>query len=83
METDILGLGLLAEPDERNAYGLRGDDRVEAPDGLSPSRPPASIRAVAEVEGSEKQEELLAAVAPAWNDYLGTRGPITERRSNR
>lgn len=82
MEDSILGLGALVGPDERSAYGLPDEDRVEAPEDLSPSRPPASLRAEAKAEGSEKQQELLAALAPAWNDYLNAREPVTERRSS-
>jgi CRISPR-associated RAMP protein (TIGR02581 family) len=81
MEESVLGLGALAEGEERRAYGLREDDRVESTDGVSPERPPASLRAAATLKGTEQQEAFLAAVAPAWNDYVGEAGRISERRS--
>lgn len=81
IDDEILGLGALAGEDERPAYGLRGDDRVECPDEVDVGRPPASLRARATLSEAEAQDAFLAAVAPAWNDFLDRTDAVPERRS--
>lgn len=82
MDTHVLGLGALASEEERAAYGLVENDRVTSPDTLSPERPPGSLRAQSVLDGAEEQQAFLAAVAPAWNDYLNDGAePVPKRRT--
>ena len=81
MDTHVLGLGALTTDEDRQAYGLLERDRIESPDFLTPARSPGSLRAQATLTDSGEQMDFLAAVAPAWNDYLDVAPTVKERRS--
>lgn len=81
IDTHILGLGALTTNEDRQAYGLVQNDRVESPAFLSPQRSAGSLRARARMTDEEEQMAFLAAVAPAFNDYLAAIPSVPERRS--
>lgn len=81
MDTHVLGLGALATDEDRQAYGLLERDRVKSPGFLNPERGRGSLRSQAVIRDADKQMDLLAAVAPAWNDYLSDAKTVRQRRS--
>jgi len=83
MGDSVLGLGALVREEERSAYGLVEDDRVESPDILHPERGSGSLRARAELTDEEEQDAFLAAVAPAWNEHIDAMKNVPERRAER
>jgi CRISPR-associated RAMP protein (TIGR02581 family) len=77
----ILGLGALSTSEERDAYGLLENDRVESPVDLKPERAPGSLRAQSVLQDDEGQMAFLAAVAPAWNAYVDAAPTVSDLRS--
>jgi hypothetical protein len=76
----VLGLGALSTPEERDAYGLMKDDRVESPPNMNPERAPGSLRAQSVLRTNEEQMAFLAAVAPAWNDFIDVASTVPDLR---
>jgi len=70
LDETLPGIGALASDNERRDYGLVEDDRVPRPDGLNLSRPAGSLRTQTELRDAKAQNALLAAMAPAWDDYI-------------
>lgn len=70
LDESIPGIGALVSDSERHDYGLVEEDRVSRPDGLTFTRPAGSLRTEARLNQWRDQQELLAAVAPAWDDYI-------------
>jgi CRISPR-associated RAMP protein (TIGR02581 family) len=70
LSDSLPGIGALVSEDERHDYGLVAEDRVPRPDRLDLTRPAGSLRSRAELDQWRDQQELLAAVAPAWDDYI-------------
>lgn len=70
LDQSIPGIGALVSEEERHDYGLVEDDRVEKPDELTLTRPAGSLRTEARLDQWRDQQALMAAVAPAWDDYI-------------
>jgi len=64
------GIGALVSEEERQDYGLVEEDRVSRPDGMDLSRPAGSLRTRARLTTPQDQRALLAAMAPAWDNYI-------------
>jgi CRISPR-associated RAMP protein (TIGR02581 family) len=77
LDETLPGIGALASDSERQDYGLVEDDRVPRPDGLDLSRPAGSLRTQTELREAKAQNALLAAMAPAWDDYIQSVEPLS------
>jgi CRISPR-associated RAMP protein (TIGR02581 family) len=80
-EPDLLGkslpgIGALVSESERHDYGLVEDDQVERPPDLKLTRPAGSLRTQVRLDKWNRQEALLSAVAPAWDDYIESAGRV-------
>jgi CRISPR/Cas system CSM-associated protein Csm3 (group 7 of RAMP superfamily) len=76
-EDGVPGIGVLVGEDERRRYGLEDDDTADRPDGLDFERPSGALRSEINLTDTSAQRDLLAAVAPAWDDYIAHADPIT------
>jgi len=72
LETSIPGIGALVSESEQSDYGFATSDSVPRPETVTLTRAPGSLRSRTRIEDEQQQHNLLAAVAPAWDEYIQT-----------
>lgn len=70
LDSHIPGIGALASPEEREAYGLQENDQVQKNQSVSFVRPPGTLRSTAMFEERSEQLDFMASVAGAWDRFV-------------
>ncbi len=78
LNEQIPGIGMFLTDTERKMYGIEENDFVAKPAGFDFERPAGSIRTALEETSSDRQMQLLTALAGAWDPFIVKQTSLVE-----